>query len=311
MFLDVVAATFSRLIGIGGRVLSAPCSRVGKKRASERKIFTSMMQYLWLIPVGGLIGAYGTRSSAGGGFVLVPFLLMLYPIESPEIITSISLAVVFFNALSGSIAYARLGRIDYQAGRQFALATIPGAILGALSTAYIPRRVFDMVLGLVMIMVAGLLLWRPLRVESQKVASEKRYPIHTVVDRAGDVSTFAYNPTTGSWLSLVVGYFSSLLGIGGGIMHVPVLVHLLNFPVHVATATSHFVLAIMAATGTLVHIVTGTFAHGVRRTIMLSLGVLVGAQLGAWYSHRIQGEWIIRSLAVALGLVGVRLLIAA
>ena len=52
--------------------------------------------YLWLLPLGFVIGAYGTLIGAGGGFVLVPLLLLLYPKESPEIITSISLAVVFF-----------------------------------------------------------------------------------------------------------------------------------------------------------------------------------------------------------------------
>jgi hypothetical protein len=270
-----------------------------------------MLHYLWLIPVGGLVGAYGTLIGAGGGFVLAPFLLLLEPTESPEIITSISLAVVFFNALSGSLAYARHGRIDYQAGRQFALATTPGAILGALSTAYLPRHVFDLVMGVLMIMGAGVLLWRPLHDERRAATPDARYPPHTVVERDGSTHTFAYNPRTGIWLSALVGYLSSLLGIGGGIIHVPVLVHLLHFPVHIATATSHFVLAIMAMTGTVVHILTGAFAHGVRRTMALSLGVFVGAQVGAWCSHRLHGVWIIRSLALALGLVGIRLLFAA
>jgi len=270
-----------------------------------------MLQYLWLVPVGACIGAYGTLIGAGGGFVLVPFLLLLYPAESPAVITSISLAVVFFNAFSGSLAYARHGRIDYQAGGQFAVATIPGAILGALSTAYLPRHVFDIVMGVLMILGAGVLLWRPLREESCPAAPDARYTLHTVVERDGSAHTFSYNAKTGIWLSVGVGYLSSLLGIGGGIIHVPALVHLLNFPVHIATATSHFVLAIMAVTGTTVHIVTGTFAHGVRRTIALSVGVFVGAQVGAWASHRVHGEWILRGLAIALGLVGVRLLLAA
>lgn len=56
---------------------------------------------------GFFIGGYGTLIVAGGGFVLVPLLLLLYPNESTETLTSISLAVVFFNALSGSVAYAR------------------------------------------------------------------------------------------------------------------------------------------------------------------------------------------------------------
>jgi uncharacterized membrane protein YfcA len=75
-----------------------------------------MEQYLWLIPLGVVTGAYGTLIGAGGGFVLMPLLLLLYRDESPEIITSISLAVVFFNALSGSLAYARMKRIDYKSG---------------------------------------------------------------------------------------------------------------------------------------------------------------------------------------------------
>ena len=69
------------------------------------------LEYLWLIPLGFVVGAYGTLIGAGGGFLLVPVLLLLYPRETPETITSISLAVVFFNALSGSIAYARMKRI--------------------------------------------------------------------------------------------------------------------------------------------------------------------------------------------------------
>ena len=92
-------------------------------------IATIPLAYLWLIPLGFMVGAYGTLIGAGGGFVLVPFLLILYPHETAETITAISLAVVFFNALSGSIAYARMRRIEYRSGLIFSAATIPGAIL--------------------------------------------------------------------------------------------------------------------------------------------------------------------------------------
>src|SRR5919205_1489268 len=119
-----------------------------------------MTPYLWLLPVGVLIGAFGTLIGAGGGFVLTPMLLLVYPDDSPEIITSISLAVVFFNALSGSVAYARMQRIDYASGVLFALATIPGAVVGALTTTYMPRQTFNLVFGLCMIMAAVFLFLR-------------------------------------------------------------------------------------------------------------------------------------------------------
>src|SRR6266511_4912080 len=94
--------------------------------------------YIWLFPLGILIGAFGTLIGAGGGFLLVPILLILYPDENTELITSISLAVVFFNALSGSWAYSRMKRVDYKSGIIFASAMFPFALLGAVSTAYVP-----------------------------------------------------------------------------------------------------------------------------------------------------------------------------
>jgi hypothetical protein len=109
----------------------------------------------------------------------------------------------------------------------------------------------------------------------------------------------------GALYSLGVGFLSSFLGIGGGVIHVPLLVRALGFPVHAATATSHFVLAIMAGTGTLTHVALGSFAHGhgLRRTAALSVGVVAGAQLGAHVSLRLRGaviQWLLASALVAL-----------
>ena len=112
------------------------------------------MSYLWLLPIGFLVGTFGTLIGAGGGFILIPVLIFLYPEETPDFITSLSLAVVFFNALSGSITYAGMKRIDYKSGFRFALATIPGAILGSLSVSYIPRHLFDGIFGLLMMIMA-------------------------------------------------------------------------------------------------------------------------------------------------------------
>ncbi len=268
----------------------------------------ALINLWWFIPLGFVIGAYGTLIGAGGGFMLVPLLLLLYPKENPELITGISLAVVFANTLSGSLAYGRMKRIDYKSGIIFSMATIPGAILGALGTAYVSRRLFDAIFGLLMIAGSAFLLVRPTRIfapESKANNNIKR----TIVEADGTTHTFSYNPAVGIGLSLFVGFLSSFLGVGGGFIHVPALVHLLSFPVHIATATSHFILAIMTLTGTLVHVMTGAFSRGVQTTILLAIGVLVGAQLGAKLSNRVDGSWIIRGLAVALAFVGIRLLL--
>jgi uncharacterized membrane protein YfcA len=265
---------------------------------------------LGLIAFGFCTGAYGTLIGAGGGFVLMPLLLLLYPHQNPENLTSISLAVVFFNALSGSEAYALMKRIDYKSGSMFAVATIPGAILGALQTSHIPRSLFDGIFGILLLAAAAFLISHPtLKEKSWKKQHTHSYRItRNLVEADGSRHSYSFNPPIGVVLSFFIGYVSSFLGIGGGIIHVPALVYFLNFPVHIATATSHFILAIMALTGTLVHILTGTFSHGVNQTLSLAIGVVLGAQIGAHVSNRIKGKWIIRGLAIALGLVGLRIL---
>jgi hypothetical protein len=276
--------------------------------------------YFWLLPLGFAIGAFGTLIGAGGGFILVPILLLVYPNEKTELITAISLAVVFFNATSGSAAYARMRRIDYKSGTVFAIATIPGAVLGALSTRYLPRGVFDVIFGILMI-VGAIYLWFSTKEQHENPAQPETtgavmaggyfWTERHFQDVDGVDYHYAFNPGAGVVLSIFVGFVSSLLGVGGGFIHVPALVSLLNFPVHVATATSHFVLAVMALAGTITHIAQGVFVHGFRRTVLLAIGVVPGAQFGAKLSSRVGGKLIIRGLAVALAFVGVRLIIGA
>lgn len=93
--------------------------------------------------------------------MLAPALLLLYPGEAPETITSISLVVVFFNALSGSLAYARSKRIDYKTGVIFSFATMPGAVLGALTTTLMSRAWFDLLFGLLLVLIAIFLALSP------------------------------------------------------------------------------------------------------------------------------------------------------
>jgi len=271
-----------------------------------------MAEFLGLVGLGLVVGAFGTLIGAGGGFLLVPALLLLYPNDSPALVTGISLAVVFFNAGSGSFAYARMGRVDFRSGLMFASATIPGAVLGAMTTTVLPRRTFDLIFGALLTAGAAYLAWRPVRTGDDGLPARVAGRFHRrIVERDGTVHDFAYSPALGIGISVVVGFISSLLGIGGGIIHVPVLSQLLGFPVHIATATSHFTLAIMALAGSLVHVANGRLVPALAVIAPLAVGVLVGAQIGARLSSRVHGVWIMRGLAVALAFVGLRILLAA
>jgi uncharacterized protein len=253
--------------------------------------------------IGLVVGALGTLIGAGGGFLLLPILAFLYPRESPDTLTALSLAVVCANAISGSAAYARLRRIDFRSGAIFALAGLPGALLGAWVTRFLDRRTFDPLLGGFLLVSGGWLLVRP-----RHDHAAPAHPTRTLVERDGTIHAYSPRVVRGALLSLGVGFVSSLLGLGGGIIHVPLMVVFLGFPVHVATATSHFVLAILALAGVLVHAASGSLAPAWPRVLPLALGVIAGAQGGARLSGRVRDQAILRALGLGLALVGLRLL---
>ena len=87
----------------------------------------------------------------------------------------------------------------------------------------------------------------------------------------------------------------------------PSLIYILNFHVHIATATSQFVLMITSLVGTLVHIYQGTLVGGLKQIIPISIGAVLGSQVGARISKRLESKWITITLAIALALIGIKL----
>lgn len=268
-----------------------------------------------LIIVGFIIGTLGTLIGAGGGFILVPVLIIMRPDFSPEIITAISMVIVACNAISGSAAYIYAKKVDYKAGIIFAICTIPGSILGVYTTKIIPRDIFDIIFGILMLGLAVVLL-----INGGKEHPDKK-PVHIgtkgwvrqqLTDRWGEHYDYVYNLRLGMLISVFVGYFSPLLGIGGGIIHVPAMTEWLLFPVHIATATSHFILAVMSTVSVLAHLFEGNYQDPVviKMVIGLAIGVIPGAQAGAFLSRKINGKLIIKALAVSIAIVGIKILVS-
>lgn len=253
---------------------------------------------LILVILGIGVASLGTLVGAGGGFILSPLLVFILPSAPTDRITAISNAVVFCNALSGTIAYTRMRRVDFRAGWRFALAAIPGAFLGAVATHFISRHFFEVLLGGALIAIAAYLFRKTFRA-----------PAGQIHDKAKPFFLEKYAMLKGCLLSVAIGFVSSILGIGGGIIHVPALTYMLGYPVHLATATSHFVLSFTGLTAVVEHVINDSYRENMHQTVFISIGALIGAQIGAKLSNKLSGPVIIRVLAVAQLLVGLRVIL--
>jgi uncharacterized membrane protein YfcA len=265
-------------------------------------------ELLALVALGLVVGTYGTIIGLGGGFVLVPVLLFLYPGYEPETFTSISLAVVWANTTSGSLAYARQGRIDYLTGAIFAASSAPGVVAGALLVHLVPQRLFILVFA-VLLLGLGIVT---LRRRAQPIRPPLSGPgvLRRTFFMEGRTYRYAYRVWQGVLISAGVGFVSSLLGIGGGAVHVPAMIIVLHFPVEIAVATSQFILAFMTGGGTLVHLATGTLeGDGLAKALALGLGTVPGAQLGARIAQRMRPRQVLALLGVSLFGLSLRLLV--
>ncbi len=270
-----------------------------------------MLELAGLVLLGLAIGTYGTVIGAGGGFVLVPALLILYPGFEPEEVTAVSLGVVFLSAASGAASYARQRWIDYRTGLFFAAASAPGVVAGALLVQLVPERLFTGLFGAMLLGVAAVSLWgRPLAI--REPLRGRGIIRRIVTDAAGRRYIYAYRVWQGLTLSLGVGVVSSLFGIGGGIIQVPAMILLLHVPVQFAVATSLFVLMFMSGGASVIHLATGTLGGGEAAKIAaLALGAVPGAQLGTYLAQRIKGRSVLLLLASAIVVLGARLLLKA
>ena len=155
------------------------------------------------------------RSSASAAaFILVPALLLLYPEYDPEQVTAISLAVVCANTISGSIAYARQGRIDYLTGFIFAASAAPGVLAGVLLVGLVPERGFTIVFALVMLALAVLAL-RGAPVAIRPPLTGRGVIVRSVAAPEGTYR-FGYRLWQGILLSMGVGWSRACLALAAG-----------------------------------------------------------------------------------------------
>jgi uncharacterized membrane protein YfcA len=252
-------------------------------------------------------GILASLLGVGGGFLIVPIIMFLCGLDSHFAIGT-SLMTLVFTATSSTFAYFKQKRIDYKIGLILAACTTPGAILGAYTTKFISAGVLTLLLGLLLIYVGIKVLTRSKEQKDERSLrptsfSRKR----SIVDSFGVVFDYSVDLERGMPLSFLEGFFSGLLGIGGGIVMMPVLVLGVGFPIHIAVATSMFVMIFTTLSGAITHLLLGHVI--IQYVILLAIGVSIGTQIGARIARRLKSKTLERVFGASLLLLGLRIVV--
>ncbi len=262
---------------------------------------------IFLLPLLGLsVGIIAAMLGIGGGVFVVPALQLL-PLNlafSPQMAAGTSLGMIVFKALSSTAGYARQKRIDYKVGLLIATVTIPGALLGAALTEALSKELLIAIFALFLLYVASRMIFSynfGINLPSRIKNGWNRH----LIDSEGQAFNYKAKIEIGLPLGFLAGVSSGLLGIGGGALMVPILHFALSFPMHLAVATSVFIMVFTSSSAVISHIYLGNTQFGY--VILLSLGVVIGAQIGTKIAKNTSSKSLKRIFGVLLIIVSLNM----
>lgn len=250
--------------------------------------------------IAGIIGAI---LGLGGGFIIVPMLILIFGL-SAQVSAGTSLVSLVFTALSGTLGYTWQRRIDYKLGISLAAASAPGAILGSLASAYVTSSSLTALFGCFMVAIS---IYITVSNPGSSRHDRDGWP-RRLVDRDGREFDFWVRHMTMAYpLVFLAGVLAGFFGVGGGALQVPVMIVLLGVPIEIATATSALMIVVSALTGAITHIQLQDVAYEFIPYIIVS--VVLGAQIGVQVQRRAGARTLRRMFAFFLVLIGLRMIL--
>lgn len=247
------------------------------------------MTFLLLILAGIGAGVVGALLGIGGGIILVPMLVLAFGVPLAEAVPA-SLMCVVATSCGAAANYVEHKLADVRLAISLELATVSGAIAGGFVAALIAPAWIAVVFG-TFVLLTSLQMMRAQPTPVVAAAGGGIVPVNYGVGMSG---------------SFVAGGLSSLLGVGGGPLKVPLMVFGMRLPFKVAAATSNLMIGVTAAASVVGYALAGHLRLGL--VAPLVVGVLVGAAVGSRFFTRVPTKLLKRMFAVVLVVVGAEML---
>jgi uncharacterized membrane protein YfcA len=277
---------------------------------------------IWILAGTGLAaGLMGSMLGVGGGLIIVPVLTLALGLPIQYAIGS-SLVSIVINACTATSVYIRTHMTNLKLGLLLSCTLVPGAVAGAFLAARLSSPILTIIFALLMLYVAYVMMPKkqrgllPEQIEAAKIVHEKEHAPHAWLDGYyydpainEEVSYRVHRPVIGMVTGFFGGVISSLLGVGGGIINVPVMNQIMKVPLKATIATSSLLLCFTTMTGSLIYAYNGYVSPYIIAPLIIS--VYLGARLGATLAHRTRSAVLITVYTVFLVLTSIIMMLKA
>lgn len=244
------------------------------------------MILLGYLCLGVAAGILGSLLGLGGGVLVVPGLTLLFGLPIKTAIATSVVAVVT-NSLAASVVYVRRGFTHIKLAMILEITTTLGAAAGGLIAVWVSGRWLYGLFAMVALYIVYAMR-RPPAAETADDPDGVLPAVFTDPATGGEVRYGVHRVGVGMAVSTVAGVLSSLLGIGGGVVKVPIMCQIMGVPIKAAAATSTFMIGITTATAAMIYYGSGLVAPAL--VIPVALGAVVGAQAGSRLAAKIQSK---------------------
>ncbi|HKM13528.1 MAG TPA: sulfite exporter TauE/SafE family protein [Candidatus Methanomethylophilaceae archaeon] len=261
-----------------------------------------------LMLVGLIAGVMGALFGIGGGMIIVPILTILFGLAAKEAV-AISLVGIVATSVGASSVYVKKRVSNIHLGLLLEVTTVFGAILGVFIASYLSNFAMTAIFSIVLIFTAIKMIADPKRtIEPSKEPGAYRFTYYDEV-KEKDIRYDIQNAEKGVAMCTLAGVISSMTGMGGGAIKVPIMNMYMGVPMKAATATSNYMIGITAFVGAILYFIMGeislTFAGAV------AVGGFVGSMIGTKVSSYIDGKSLRKYFSILLFFISAIMLLNA
>lgn len=259
---------------------------------------------------GFITGILSSLTGIGGGLFIVPTIIATDEWTNYNIIIQNAIGtssiIILFVSISATFVYLRKKIVDIRLGLLSSIITIPFAFIGSILTSFLSSNYMSVIFGLLLLLISFKFMSTRINLFNFKFSALNNGSKRKITDISGNTYSYNVNFRYVFIFMIITGLLSGFLGIGGGVIIVPLYRLLFKIPIKIAVATSLFIMMFTSTGASLGHFLLGNIVFEI--FILMLIGIIIGTQIGTRLLTNLNVKYLEPMLGLLFFIIGLILI---